>query len=1294
MSTLQTVELASLGRPFQLGMLYDCRRDVLIPGITLWDAESLQKDIDVRPQPNTDFQIISSDSTEDKASALNVEASLEASFLSGLVSVKGSASYLHDKKTSKRQSRVTLQYRTTTRFEQLTMDHLGAGNIQYLNVFQEGSATHVVTAILYGAQAFFVFDREVSSSENHQEIQGSLHAVIKKIPTISIEGQASLKMTDKEREQTDKFSCKFYGDFALENNPVTFEDALKTYAVLPQLLGKDGEQAVPMKVWLYPLTKLDSQAAQIVRQISIGLVRRSQRILDELDDCDVQCKDLMKDPTAVQFPEIKRKLHKFKDMCSEYKLVFQKSLAKLLPSIRGGGEEEGSLVDVVNSKERSPFQNVLLTEFLEDKEREMNMLKSYLQIMNNIPVVSSSSDLDKIVLDAVNEYVLCFAFTSLKQREQYLTIMEKYLMTSEKAKGEDWISQLSHEHGSEKWFRSVEVPTLTRQNIRLFLDFEKANKSSQIVKFCVASINDDINMGSSVYLFERGALASKHFELPSKPGVPKVLGKEHDRVHLQLHPPKNGVNEIVKYRVLYQKMHDSVWTEVDSSDKTTKFTVSGLDLNTSYQFSCQAVCKPGVSFTSDASDYCKTLPSSPPGTPQQKSLGPNAITITWDMPLSVGEEVSVIAYEVEYREGNSTPHENETQTWIKLRTTRRECSLENLKAGSSYIIRISSDCGKEGKSLPSAVMEITTPKDSEAKPQDVSHIEIRSDHFLNFSELIQKGQPSLYRLSLEKEPMVNEYFQEYTFGKKVEEGNNKVIIVLGATGAGKTTLINAMINYVLGVQWGDQFRYKLIHEDTNRSQAESQTSIVTSYELHNQKGFLVPYSITVIDTPGFGDTRGLSHDKLITEQVKQFFSNPEGVDHIDAVCFVVQASLARLTSIQQYVFDSILSIFGKDIAENIFVLVTFVDGKDIPVLSAIEAAQLPCHKNQKGKPTHFEFNNSAMYTQNKILESDADEEGSDEDEECVEDDNQLEKIVWSSNFKQMKKFFKTLEKVEGKDLTLTKKVLEERGRLEMAMTKLLPQITAGLGKMSEIKKIKECLENEQANMEQNQNFETEIVELVPIRQRANHMSTNCNGCRVSCHQGCFLPSQDTIEVCAAMDDEGNCVICPGHCNYSLHSPEMFIWKYEEKKVKKTVKELKDNFVKASGKFMSTKEMLDKLEADFHKIEDKIMWLIRLSSNCLARLEEIALKPNTLSTVEYIDLLIRNEEEEGKPGFQDRVSELQKMKQTSEILAKIANNEKLLPEERKIIKERSKRLSRVAKEFKQISSVMKAINTKK
>ncbi|GCB86291.1 hypothetical protein scyTo_0026995, partial [Scyliorhinus torazame] len=207
--------------------------------VTLYDVERQQSQGQF--QPNTETHIIASDSIEMKTFALNLNASLKASLLCGLVEVKGSAKYLNDTKRSKRQARVTLQYRTTTRFEQLTMSHLGRQNVTHPDVFDQGTATHVVTAVLYGAQAFFVFDQEVSATQNLQDIQDNLEEMIEEIPKIAIEGQASLKMTDKGKPIAHKFSCTFYGDFSLENNPTTFQDAINIYRALPKLLGRDGE---------------------------------------------------------------------------------------------------------------------------------------------------------------------------------------------------------------------------------------------------------------------------------------------------------------------------------------------------------------------------------------------------------------------------------------------------------------------------------------------------------------------------------------------------------------------------------------------------------------------------------------------------------------------------------------------------------------------------------------------------------------------------------------------------------------------------------------------------------------------------------------------------------------------------------------------------------------------------------------------------------------------------------------------------------------------------------------------
>lgn len=157
---------------------------------------------------------------------------------------------------------------------------------------------------------------------------------------------------------------------------------------------------------------------------------------------------------------------------------------------------------------------------------------------------------------------------------------------------------------------------------------------------------------------------------------------------------------------------------------------------------------------------------------------------------------------------------------------------------------------------------------------------------------------------------------------------------MGATGCGKSTLINGMVNYILGVQWKDPFRFKCVRQDepVARNQAHSQTSSVTAYTIHHHEGMAVPYSITIIDTPGYGDTRGIGRDKEITQMIHRFLTQKETlINEIHAVCFVAASSGNRLTQTQRYIIDSVLSIFGRDFKENIRLLATFADNADPPI---------------------------------------------------------------------------------------------------------------------------------------------------------------------------------------------------------------------------------------------------------------------------------------------------------------------------------------------------------------------------
>lgn len=191
---------------------------------------------------------------------------------------------------------------------------------------------------------------------------------------------------------------------------------------------------------------------------------------------------------------------------------------------------------------------------------------------------------------------------------------------------------------------------------------------------------------------------------------------------------------------------------------------------------------------------------------------------------------------------------------------------------------------------------------------------------------------------IEKNGNLNIYLYPSCNFTDLEEINALTFMVVGETGCGKTTLLNSFVNSLLGIELNDNYRFKIITENFERSQAFSQTSEVKYYNIRSVGGYP---PVKIIDTPGYGDTRGIQRDREITAQIKELFHSQ--ISTLNAVCFVTKSSNNRLTHSQRYILSSILDLFGEDVKEIFVFILTFCDGEILMSLS-----------HYKKKIVHFE----------------------------------------------------------------------------------------------------------------------------------------------------------------------------------------------------------------------------------------------------------------------------------------------------------------------------------------------------
>ena len=86
-----------------------------------------------------------------------------------------------------------------------------------------------------------------------------------------------------------------------------------------------------------------------------------------------------------------------------------------------------------------------------------------------------------------------------------------------------------------------------------------------------------------------------------------------------------------------------------------------------------------------------------------------------------------------------------------------------------------------------------------------------------------------------------------------------------------------------------------------------------------------PCCVNIIDTPGFGDTRGFQWDVQIKNMATQFLNK---IKFLDYILFAVKSNDNRVSESNKYIFNEIKNLYANDISDRFIGMYTFSDGNE------------------------------------------------------------------------------------------------------------------------------------------------------------------------------------------------------------------------------------------------------------------------------------------------------------------------------------------------------------------------------
>ena len=193
-----------------------------------------------------------------------------------MVDIKGYARYLPDTALSRNVARVSLTFKETTVYRELTEDALH--HIDFEDVLMQ--LVIAVIGVQYGGISIMVLERNVKGIESKWEIEGAFSLALKAIVT-SKDGNVNL--SSNEKESSDNIKCTVYSDLLSNTKIVNWDGASAICKKFPTIFSAscnyENDIAVPVKVWLLPKKFLGSLHHIVIKEVPSSFFNKSKKII-------------------------------------------------------------------------------------------------------------------------------------------------------------------------------------------------------------------------------------------------------------------------------------------------------------------------------------------------------------------------------------------------------------------------------------------------------------------------------------------------------------------------------------------------------------------------------------------------------------------------------------------------------------------------------------------------------------------------------------------------------------------------------------------------------------------------------------------------------------------------------------------------------------------------------------------------------------------------------------------------------------------------------------------------------